>query len=341
MDQQPPRRAGDQSGRIKDWQRNTWHGPTPVNTNPFDEPDTAPELRDQRSPNVNEKTGDFWRENTGYNPAVRPQDTPEADAQSGRKGLSSGLRVIAVLTALTLAAVLVLYFFVFRIRTIRVEGNIDVSASDVIRFSGIRYGGSILTLSEDATEKTMNASAASAAMETGNYHYFCLQFRYIDKQLPGTVVISVRERQPCCWLTWCGIMYVMDKNRMVIFESEGNELPANLVEVQGLDIRSGAHAGQTMVLGSSVQESVFEELFREMRILGCTGEIREVDLSNTASILMETRAGYTVSLGDRTNLHAKLRSLFIVQQKLQEMGLENGSISVSNPESPFYSPAQT
>ena len=341
MDQQPPRRrAGDQGGQIRDWQRETWHGPAPVNTNPFEEPDSAPELLEQRSPNVSERSGDFWRENTGYvfgqntqrGQAVRTEEKPK------KRGLSAGLRVVAVLTGITLITVLILYFVVFRVREIRVIGNEGISASDVIRLSGIRYGDSILSLSEDATERKLTTSASAAGAATGNYHYYCLQFRYIDKQLPGTVVISVKEREPCCWLTWCGIMYVMDKSRMVIFESENNELPQDLVEVQGLDIRSGAHAGQTMVLGSSVQESVFEELFREMRIQQCTDRIREVDLSNTANILMETRAGYTVSLGDRDNLHAKLRALFIIQEELQKMGMEGGTISVSSPETPFYSP---
>ena len=62
-----PRTAGERSGTagsgdngVRDWQRNTWFGPAPVNTNPFDEPEDAPELKASRSENVNEHIGDFW-----------------------------------------------------------------------------------------------------------------------------------------------------------------------------------------------------------------------------------------------------------------------------------------
>ena len=37
------RQAGNQDG-VRDWQRNTWYGPAPLNNNPFDEPEDAPEV---------------------------------------------------------------------------------------------------------------------------------------------------------------------------------------------------------------------------------------------------------------------------------------------------------
>ena len=163
---------------------------------------------------------------------------------------------------LIVTAAAVLYFGIFRIREIRVIGNKDISAADVIRFSGIRKGDSIFRLSESDTERRLTNAATSAAAEQGNFNYYRLQFRYLEKELPGTVTIAVREREACCWLTWCGIMYVMDKNGMVLYETEdaGMRDRVRLVEVKGLDIRSGAQAGQTMVLSSASQELLFKDL---------------------------------------------------------------------------------
>ena len=79
-------------------------------------------------------------------------------------------------------------------------------------------------------------------------------------------------------------------------------------------------------------------MFLEMKVLGCTDRIREADISNTASILLVTRDGYTASLGDRTNLHAKLRSLLLVQEELKKEGYYGGTINVTNPEAPIYTP---
>ena len=350
----PGRRAGDpdgmsgqDSGGLKDWQRNTWFGPTPPDSNPFDEPEDSPELLEERSDNVSNRSGSFWneQEQTGYQYSteqLKKQSASEGAAgrSPGKKDHRVSLRAALITAAFLMAAILVVYFGVFRIREIRVIGNSSISAADVIRFSGIRKGGSILLLSEKETEECLNASAVSAAMEQGNYNYLRLQFRYLEKELPGTVILAVREREACCFLTWCGILYVMDKSGMVLYETEdtGMRDRMELVEVKGLEIRSGAHVGQTMVLSSAAQETVFKDLFLEMKVLGCTGQIREVDLSNTASILLSTRNGLTVAMGNGQSLHAKLRSLLLVQEKLAEMGQSGGTLNVSNPETPSYSP---
>lgn len=61
-----PRTAGERrnasgpDGGVRDWQRNTWFGPAPLNNNPFEEPEDAPELKEIRSANVTEHAGDFW-----------------------------------------------------------------------------------------------------------------------------------------------------------------------------------------------------------------------------------------------------------------------------------------
>ena len=76
--------AGDP---VRDWQRNTWYGPAPSNGNPFDEPEDAPELRDSRSPNVNEHMGDFWnQEYQGYQyTGSSPKTTQAAREKKGRR----------------------------------------------------------------------------------------------------------------------------------------------------------------------------------------------------------------------------------------------------------------
>ena len=112
------------------------------------------------------------------------------------------------------------------------------------------------------------------------------------------------------------------------------------MQVKGLDIRSGCALGQTIVLNSAVQQLLFREIFLEMKVLKCSDLIEEVDLSNPSSILLMTREGITVSLGDYQNLHAKLRSMLLVREAVLNMNYQKGSINVSNPVSPFYSPGE-
>jgi hypothetical protein len=131
----------------------------------------------------------------------------------------------------------------------------------------------------------------------------------------------------------------MDKNRMVMREEENPAYrPEGLVEVKGLDVRSNTMVGQEIVLGNEKQQEILSSLFLHMKVLGCTAEIKEADMSNTDSILLETRDGYTVSLGDMSDLHAKLRSMLLVREELHNLQKTGGTINVSKPETPIYAP---
>ena len=328
-----PRTAGERNGvpgpdsGVRDWQKNTWFGPAPLNSNPFDEPDDAPELRETRSENVNQHMGEFWMAPDQGNRDQRMQtgNAPRV-AEKKKKAHPHALRaMIGILLFLT-AVFLVLRFAVFSVKEIRVTGNNYIPAEEIIRVSGVRRGSSIFFLNEDRVKERIQAD-------------YRMKFRYVAREMPGTVVLSIREREPCCWLTYCGIMYVMDKDRMVLYESENPaEMPADLVEVKGLEVRSNTVVGQYINLGNEAQKSVFTELFLEMKVLGCTKQIAEADISNTDSILLTTRDGFTVGMGDRTNIHAKLKSMLLAREKLTEMGYTSGIIKVMNLETPIYEP---
>ena len=328
-----PRTAGERdesSGSgIRDWQRNTWFGPVPQDSNPFDEPEDSPELKESRSQNVTSREGPFWQEPgkgyTGPQTAVRTETDRKKTKDKGA-GRRKAVRWIAGAILLVTAVILVLRFAVFTVKKIQVTGNNEVSEEDIIRASGIKYGDNILAINEKNVEERIHSD-------------YRLLFRYMVCDLPSTVVISVREREPCCWLTYCGIMYVMDKNRMVLRESEDPEdQPDDLVEIKGLEVRSNTIVGQYITLGNETQQSIFSELFMEMKVLGCVDRIKEADIRDTNSILLVTRTGYTAGLGNRDNLHAKLRSLLLIEHELQQMGRFGGTINLSNPETPIYTP---
>ena len=330
--------AGQGEGQVRDWQRDTWYGPAPAYGNPFDEPEDAPELRDSRSENVNEHLGEFWdQQTTGYQYTGANRSAGERKAAPRRNrtkasskaaGRSPGAgKILLILICLLIGTWITLRFTIFNLQDIRVEGNQVLTDDEILRISGIQAGDSLLRLDESEVEKRIN----------GDYR---LQFRYLEKKIPGQATLRIREREACCWFTYGGILYTMDKNRMIMFETEDLNLrPAELMEVKGLKIRSGCRVGQTLTLNDTSQETLISGLFLEMKVLGCTKLIQEADLSNTGSLLMMTRDGYTVSMGDMTNLHAKLRSTLLVREKLREMELSGGTISVINPENPVYSPS--
>ena len=326
------RRQDDAPEDLRDWQKNTWYGAAPVNANPFDEPEDAPELREQRSESLNNHSGLFWNQQTeGYQytgsmkvPAGPAQPQGKRKKERKRRGL---LYPILALFSLAVIAVTV-YYGVLNVREIRVTGNDRIPAEEIVRLSGLKKGMPILSI---------RAEEVARGIENNSY----LQLKYVDKNLPGTVTICVKEREACCWMTWCGIFYTMDKQRVVLFETEEQGIrPAGLVKVDGLRIRSGCMVGQTLVLENAEQQNVFSNLFLEMKVLNCTELIEEADLSSLNSLLLTTRDGFTVSMGDATNLHAKLRSMLLTREELIRMGYQGGIINVINLENPVFTPEE-
>ncbi|MBQ9252341.1 MAG: FtsQ-type POTRA domain-containing protein [Clostridia bacterium] len=320
---------------LRDWQKDTWYGPYPMHENPFDEPEDAPELLDLRSDSLKDRSGEFWQTQTsgyqfGQNSTGRSENAAPKP-KTEKKKLSKGRKLLlasGILAGLILIWT-VLNYSVFSVRRIEVIGNSQIPDSEVIRLSEIRMGMPILSLDVAAIERGIERNAV-------------LKFKYLEKELPHTVVLRVQEREACCWMTFNGIIYTMDKQRTVLAESEQiEETPANLVRVDGLGVRAGAMVGQTVALDSLDQQEVFSTLFLEMKVLGCTGLIEEADLSNLSSLLLTTRDGFTIAMGTRENIHAKLRCMLITREELLRRGYQGGVINVSLPETPIFSPAIT
>ncbi len=355
----PEREGGEPP--LREWQKETWIGPVPGAENPFDEPEDAPELREMRSENLTNRRGAFWDNggtsqitggyrfsagHTGSQPesagktagraasgtarqtGVHQPAAGRREGMDGKEEEKPGRKRLSILLGIAAAAILsaVLYYGVFSVREIRIVGNRQIPASEIIRLSGLRNGMPIFPIRGEDVEKRLKQNPV-------------LKFRYLEKELPGTVVLSVREREACCWMTWNGILYAMDKQRMVLYETEDLTVrPANLVRVDGLDIRSTARLGQILILENQ-QQAIFSNLFLEMKVLSCTELIEEADLSNISSLLLTTRDGFTVAMGDGTNIHAKLRAMLVTREELLSRDYHGGVINVSLPETPIFSPA--
>ena len=333
MENDPRKGRAPESGPpLRDWQKETWFSPYPINENPFDEPEDAPELRDQRSEELNNRSGQFWETQTSGYQFGKKQPEPEKQQEtrdSGPEKKHSAKLAVLISLAAAVGAALLLYYVVFSVRTVTVLGNSEIPAAEIIRMSEIRTGTPILALNSTEVERKIERNPK-------------LVFRYLEKQLPGTVVLSVRERELCCWMTLYGIVYKMDKQRMILEETEElSDPPADLVRVDGLEIRGGVIPGQRLVLRNAEQQELFNTLFLEMKVLGCTEIIGEANLSDLNSVLLSTRDGFTVSMGNARNIHAKLRSMLLTREELLRRGYRGGVINVTVPETPVFSPDAT
>ncbi|MDO4484304.1 MAG: FtsQ-type POTRA domain-containing protein [Clostridia bacterium] len=281
--------------------------------NPFDEPGEEPDLAKMRSDALKKKKGPFWKDMPA---SGKPKQEDKAAAKV----------IAAVLFALVFSAA-ILYFAVFRISSITVYGNQTISREQVIELAGIHPGDSIFRVDKKRAESNINA----------NPYLTC---RGIICDLPGQVTITVRENRQELAMSYCGIWYILDGNGVALESHSGLNAPEGLIQIGGLDIKPqhDITIGKTVPITSAAKISVLQEMMLELKVLDCVADIRSITLSDLDNILVETTDQYSVRLGNRQNIHAKLKSMLCTRAELNRMDVGTGTIDVSTPEKPTFIP---
>lgn len=317
----------------------------PAEDSPFEEPEQAPELREKRSDNLYSRDEPFWNRvldgaesggeiklDDGYwqHPDVLDTDRilavdSDTRLQKLRKFLGSGtVKKFVGILAIVLAVAIVLYSALFKVRAITVVGNSTVSSEEIIRLSGLKVGQSSMTIDDEKVMRKVE----------GNRYLRCT---LVDVQW-DSVIIHVKERTPAVFIKHNGMVIVMDNRGFVLEESlDASAGSEGLIQVVGLDIRRCA-LGQQITLNATSQMETYTQILVEMKAMKGLDLLSELDMTNMDSIYLGTRDGFYVRLGSEDSIHEKLRAFLITRDRVLEMGYTGGTIDVTDPGRPTYSP---
>lgn len=291
----------------------------------FSRDDVDPSIAQDRSPNLYDKDNSFWNKDPNHIAKDDRQNTqsPQTKPYDGKRLI----KVIAVLILLLVAGALITRFTIFNVSEITVKGNSAYSAEDIIRWSNVKIGMNLLSVNEKDVKNSLESV----------WH---IELDYVEKGIPGHVTIAVKERKPVAYFKDLGIYYTVDQGRMVLDMSEVMDKSQfdGLLELKGLSLKD-ARVGLKLQLSNEKQGLICESLIREIRVMQSLSLIQEIDLSDLNSIRLVTADRYTVVMGDDRDIHAKLRAMTLVREKLISMGLQEGTIDVSEFEHPFYIPS--
>lgn len=344
---------GQDTGRFADTDRQTVQGVYPQepvqenNDSPFEEPEQAPELLGARSESLYSRNEPFWdrvyelpKEGESYprdpnywnHPEELSDDRIMMVDTGEKKSLLRGLLGSDVVKkTLAIAAVLlvvagVLFGAVFRVRSITVSGSASISDAEIIRLSGISLGMNTISIDEALVEERLHNAQPY------------LRDVLVDVKW-NSVAIHVREREPAAALKNRGVLVVTDNKGWVLEESQNTDDPAysDLVFVSGLDVRHYV-MGEQLILRNNAQLPVFSEILIELKAMGGLSLIKELDLSNMDSIYLDNGEGLLIRLGSSAQIHQKLRAMLITREKVLSMGYEKGTIDVSDPIKPTFTP---
>lgn len=332
---QPPIRPNDQ-------RYTTGSGPLPPvgqpgNTGPYEDTGYAPELRAERSENLYRRDEKFWEHmpdmeqtlhgrphNDNYFNHPEQFEATRPSKPKGKRG--SHVITLVLIVAVVLMGVTVLFASpLLSIQEIRVVGNSTVSTEEIIRRSGITIGMNRFSLDTDAVTRRVE----------GNRYLIC-ELVHMPEQ--NTVEIRVREREVVAVIDYNGLYYYADNRGKILEEFSNRAMPLDgLILVTGLSIRH-CDVGQTIILTDSSNLEVFTEILVELKVLGAIDRISELDMSSMESIFLMTRDGYSVRLGNGSDIHRKLRAMLLTLDKIEEEGLGVGDLDVSAPVNPSFIP---
>ena len=312
---------------------------------PFEEPEQAPELRNERSENLYTRSEPFWnsvadttRQSRGEvrdanywnHPDVMDTDrllhvNTDRGLDKVRKFLGAGAtkRFLAIFAVLVVVA-FVLYGVVFQVRTINVVGNSRIQKAEIVRLSGLKEGQNSLSIDDEAVMRKV---------ESNRY----LRCTLVDVQW-NSVTIHVKEREPVAYLNHNGMVIQLDNRGFVLEESLTMSADVeSMVKVIGLDVRRCA-LGQTITLNQADQLETYTQVLVELKAMKGLDLLRELDMSSMESIYLAIADKFYVRLGSSDNIHEKLRAFMITREKVIEMGYDAGTIDVTNPGKPTFAP---
>ncbi len=310
-------------------------GPQPMNPQPTGPQQTMPggefqdtraeELLKERSPELMEKRGDFWKP-----VGEAAQDKPKAKAAPKVKLVPQPrknhvLRGLLLFLAVAFGVGVLVRSVLFSVRAAQVSGNVNMTEEAVLQVAGISLGQNMFELDETAIARRVNANRY-------------LSFEQLRLDWPDGVTLFVTERVPCAYAKAYGMLYILSEDGMVLEESNDIDILPALPMVQGFQ-EGDVLVGRKIATEGSKKLQAYRELISELQLQDYLDQISVLNISDMDNIFLVTIDRYTVQLGSRDDARAKVGAMRAVVEKLRELGNEAGTINVADdPLHPTYMP---
>jgi len=232
-----------------------------------------------------------------------------------------------IIKILTLILILLsTYFFIhssfFSVASIEVIGAKEVNGADIISISGLTKGENILKIDRVEAEKMISMNSMIASVQ-------------IDKKLPRTVKVIIKERIPVALVPVAGGLMQIDIDGFVL-RKDGELGQESLPIITGLDFPD------TLAVGKKLES---EKLVMGLKMIAqmddtAKKEIAEIDVFDPQKLRAFTVQGAEVRLGNGDGFQEKFSKFLQVlkeEQKLDRLkDIEYIDVSFSGRPVVFY-----
>ncbi len=234
------------------------------------------------------------------------------------------LGLLALGLVVMIAAGIVLMRVVFVVKDIQVVGATQFSAQQVVSMTGIQLGESMFNVNEQSARR-------------GFLSHGVLSFERLEKWMPSTVRVSVRERTPRVIISYAGLPTVLDEYGYAI--AQARDLSSQgLPMVTGLRL-TACEVGRQAVSQTPLQIEAMSACVQQLYAQQYVQLISELNVSDLDNLYLMTRAGMMVKLGGSEQLQQKLLWMNSALTQLTAEGAVKGILDVSSAQSAVYQPA--
>lgn len=263
--------------------------------------------------------------------ARRPQAAPPPmrPPYAGRqKKNTAALRLLRAAMALVggviaVVGLLLLILPMFRVKSIKVEGNTQYTAEEIIEASGIKIGDEIFAIgSKDEIRYRI--------WDWDTKHY--IDEVGIRRGLTSVTII-VSPPQNLMFTEFNGKYYMIDRGFRVLHESGNKADLAGLPEVELPVIGSLAVGSKLTFENADADLSYITDLLDTLETAGILEGVTALDVSSRFHLAYETETGCRVELGKAGELSSKLE---LVEVILDKRGATDAVVDVSDVQKPTY-----
>ena len=239
-------------------------------------------------------------------------------AERAYRGLF-GIFIFLLIVVLALVG----FFYVFLVRTIKIEGNERYTDDELIQMSGLPYEESMFLIDKKQITENMQISPF-------------IEVEDITRIWPFTVRITVYEREPVAVTDYYGERLILDAKGNVL-SRDGIYYQDQLVEVTGWEI-SDVILGEKLGTVENGLINSYASVMTKLDEYDLSSQVVNMDIQNLLDIELEMDDGLLVKLGDSTNLEEKMIWLSQMVVELEKEGYEGGILDLSSGTTAVYRP---
>ena len=197
-------------------------------------------------------------------------------------------KILSIFFLICALSAVVHIFPIFKVKAIRVDGNMKLTPEEIVAMSGLRIGDNMIGMNKKEIQQNISQANVVASCK-------------VNRQFPNQVNIIIDENSP--------MAYFHQKDHVVIVYSKGNvKIDQNLSNTTGLIQIYGLNTDIIQENTNIYDDKNVEKIFEHLKKVEYFSKIKSVDVSNLQNIEVMLNGDVRLCMGKIADFPDNTRS---------------------------------